>query len=93
MLSPYFCHSRRLVFDQSSQVHPISEFRGGGTVSIMEDGRTDKGQKLLFLILDYNFCDRQTEIHTYIRTWQLYDQSAQRTESVKVKINYVYFKE
>ena len=29
MLSSYFCHLRRLVFDQSSPVHPVSESRGG----------------------------------------------------------------
>ena len=38
MISSKFCHLRRLVFDQSSPVHPVLESRGG-TVSVTEDGR------------------------------------------------------
>ena len=35
MLFPYFCQLRRLVFDQSSPVQPISESRGG-SLSVTE---------------------------------------------------------
>ena len=44
-----FFHFRRLVFDQSSAVHPISEPRGGvGTLSVTDGG----ARKSLCLILD-----------------------------------------
>ena len=33
---------RRFVFDQSSQVQPISEIRGGSTSVMEEDGRTEE---------------------------------------------------
>ena len=39
MLLSQFCHLRRLVFNQSSPVHPVSESRGGGLSVKEEDGR------------------------------------------------------
>ena len=50
LLSSLFCLLRKLVFDQSSPVHLVSESRGG-TVSVTKDGRGG-GRKFLFLILD-----------------------------------------
>ena len=32
-----FCHLRRLIFNQSSPVHPVSESWGGGPLSFMEE--------------------------------------------------------
>ena len=53
MLSSKFCHLRRLVFDQSFLVHPVSESMGGDGEL---DGWTDKigggGRKFRCLILD-----------------------------------------
>ena len=40
-LSSQFCHLRRLFFDQSCQVHPISEFRGGSTSLKNGERRTE----------------------------------------------------
>ena len=48
MLFSYFFHLRRLIFDQSSPVHLVSESRGG-VVELDEGQRTDK-QKFLCLI-------------------------------------------
>ena len=36
MLFSQFCHLRRLVFDQSSPVPPVSESRGGGPCLILD---------------------------------------------------------
>ena len=37
-----FCHLRRSVFDQSSPVHPVSEYRGGKvTLSVTDERRTE----------------------------------------------------
>ena len=33
---------RKLVFDQSSPVHPVSESRGGGTLSVTNEVRSPK---------------------------------------------------
>ena len=46
MLFPKFCQLRRLVFDQSSPVQPVSESRGG-TLSVTEedDERTNERTK------------------------------------------------
>ena len=38
----FFLHLRRLVFDQSSQVHPVSE-SSGGSMSVTYGGRTKHG--------------------------------------------------
>ena len=40
MLFCQFCQLRRLVFDQSSTVHPVSESRGGGGLSLTANGRS-----------------------------------------------------
>ena len=40
MLFPYFCQLRRLVFDQSSPLHPVSESRGG-TLSVTDGAQTE----------------------------------------------------
>ena len=40
MLLSYFCQLQRLVFDQSTPVHPVSDFRGGG-LSVTDGERTD----------------------------------------------------
>ena len=48
MLSSQFCHLRRLVFYQSSPVHPVSEFRAG-TLSVTYTAGA--GQDSVFLIL------------------------------------------
>ena len=47
MLSSQFCYFRRIVFDQSSPVLPISESRGGSRSRTEDDGR-----KSLCLMLD-----------------------------------------
>ena len=47
VLSNYFCQLRRLVFNHSSPVHPVSESRGG-SLSVT-DG---EGRQSLRLILD-----------------------------------------
>ena len=45
----------RLIFDQSSPVLTISEYRGGGPLSMTKDKRqTTKGRKSLCLMLDRN---------------------------------------
>ena len=49
-LFSYFCHLRRLVFDQSSPVHPVSELRGGGYPE--RNGVRTKARKSSCLILD-----------------------------------------
>ena len=51
MLFSYFCHLRRLVFDQSSQVHPVSESRGGN-LSVTDGEGSGEVWKSLCLILD-----------------------------------------
>ena len=63
-----FCHLRRLVFDQSSPVHPISESRGGST-SVTKNGerRTDE-RKYLCLIQDFGglFLELPASQSTYL---------------------------
>ena len=46
-----FCQLRRLVFDQSSPVNPVSESRGGVPWALQTEG--EGGRKFLCLILDY----------------------------------------
>ena len=47
-----FCQLMRLVFDQSSPVKPVSDFRGGG-LNVAKDGRRMDGRrKSLCLIKD-----------------------------------------
>ena len=41
ILTSWFSYFRRLVFDQSSPVPPVSEYRGG-SLSVMMDRLTDK---------------------------------------------------
>ena len=44
-----FCQLRRLVFDQSSPVHPLSDFRGGGL------SLTNGGQRTEILVSNIGF--------------------------------------
>ena len=52
MLFSQFCQLRRLVFDQSSPVQPISDFRGGYPECDRGRRRMKSGRKSLCLILD-----------------------------------------
>ena len=55
MLFSYFCHLRRLVFDQSSPVNPISESRGGYRERHGQtDGRMD-GRRTEILVSNIEF--------------------------------------
>ena len=61
MLFPKFCQMRRSVFDQSSTVHPVSESRGGATLSVTksEVRRTE--------ILGSNFCQKGHKLSTNMK--------------------------
>ena len=50
---PLICQLRRLVFDQSSPVHPVSESRGG-SMSVTDE-RTKDGRKSSCLISKHGF--------------------------------------
>ena len=56
---------RRLVFDQSSPVHPVSESRGGGgTLSVTDKQTKDEGWKSLCLIVDA-FIVKRVDIQSF----------------------------
>ena len=49
MLSPKFCYLGKLIFDQKSPVHPVSESMGGST-SVAEERTEDKNSCVLYLM-------------------------------------------
>ena len=51
MLFSYFCQLRRLVFDQSSLVQPVSEYRGG-PLSMTDGG---EGQTMEILVSNIGY--------------------------------------
>ena len=54
MIFSKICHLRKIVFDQSSQVHHVSESRvGRGGIKSITNG---KGRKFLCLIFDNTLC-------------------------------------
>ena len=52
MLYSCFCYLRRLVFNQSSPVHSVSESRGG--TARVTHGEGEGGRKFVSLILDFS---------------------------------------
>ena len=62
-----FSNIRNLVFDQSSPVQPVSEYRGGWSERAEEES---EGRKSLFLILDYGVSNfsfvKAIQSHTYV---------------------------